>query len=208
MMENPKAARAAADGKAPLQYLDPVMDEDIAYVMEHGALKYGLRNYRDTPMKASVYVGAMRRHLKAWATGEDLDPDSGRPHLAHLVACAVVIEAAREAGTYVDDRTVKASTPLSDRVHIDGDQQAKAGGGSALPWVAIRAVPGEPYVVDCCGSVLTENAVDAAPLGAIFRRFSDATSGAAGKAQCCCGSYCIVDNACGDNEDCTGAVKR
>lgn len=122
---NPKELQATADSKAPLQYLDPVMDEDIAYVMEHGALKYGLRNYRDTPMKASVYVGAMRRHLKAWATGEDLDPDSGRPHLAHLVACAVVIEAAREAGTYVDDRTVKASTPLSDLVHIDGDQQAK-----------------------------------------------------------------------------------
>ncbi len=123
---NPKALRAVADGKVPLEYLEPALEAPLAHVMKHGADKYGRRNYRDTPCKISTYVGAIRRHTLAWQTGEDIDPDSGQPHLAHIAACCAVMLGAEEAGTRVDDRHVAFTTPLSDRVHIDGDMDAKA----------------------------------------------------------------------------------
>ncbi len=133
MTTNPKEVQAARDAKAPLDYLEPCVDEEIAWVLFGGAQKYGRRNYRDTPMKMTTYVGAIRRHVAAWAVGEDFDPDDARHHLAHIGACVHVMLAAIDEGTAVDDRFDKGSTRLSDRVHIDGDQQAKAARPVPLP---------------------------------------------------------------------------
>lgn len=122
---NPKELRAAADGKAPLEFLEPAGEVETAYVMQHGAEKYGRRNYTVTPCKVLTYVGAVQRHLRAIRLGEDVDPDSGRSHWAHIRACADVVMGAQSAGMLVDDREAYA-TPLSDRVHIEGDLDAKA----------------------------------------------------------------------------------
>ncbi|MDQ3091267.1 MAG: DUF5664 domain-containing protein [Actinomycetota bacterium] len=124
---NPKAARAVADGKAPLDYLEPPADAATARVLRTGAAKYGRRNYRDTDMLITTYVGAIRRHAAAWLSGEDLDPDDGEHHLAHIGACVHVCMGAIDADKMVDDRFVMESLPASDAVHIDGDQDAKAG---------------------------------------------------------------------------------
>jgi hypothetical protein len=114
---NPKAARAVADGKAPLDYLESaVCDPSEARVMFSGAQKYGRRNFRDSTIKATTYVGALRRHVNAFASGEDIDPDSGEPHLAHIRACCAVLMSAQDAGTYHDDRRVQFSiTPQYQR---------------------------------------------------------------------------------------------
>ncbi len=102
--DNPKLIRALKDGKAPLEYLiDSVMDGD-AHVMKGGADKYGIRNWIIDHIKASTYIGAIRRHLKAWSEGESIDPDSGWSHLYHIRAsCAIVLDAERH-GTLIDDR--------------------------------------------------------------------------------------------------------
>ena len=102
--ENPKHIQAMKDGKAPLEYLvDFVMTGD-AYVHQGGAIKYGYRNWTIDKIKASTYIAAIRRHLKAWSEGEDLDPDSGWSHLYHIRAgCAIVLDA-DNAGTLIDDR--------------------------------------------------------------------------------------------------------
>ena len=84
--ENPKHIRAMKDGKAPLEYLVWSVLEGEAHVLQGGAEKYGIRNWRKDKIKASTYEGAMLRHLKAWAEGEDNDPDSGFSHLQHLRA--------------------------------------------------------------------------------------------------------------------------
>lgn len=106
-MDNPKAARAVADGKDPLDYLESaVCDPSEARVMKSGADKYGRRNFRDSTILATTYVGAIRRHLNAFASGEDTDPNSGEPHLAHIRACCAVLLSAQDAGTYEDDRGV------------------------------------------------------------------------------------------------------
>lgn len=139
---NPKAARAVTDGKAPLDYLEPICDAGEARVLAGGAAKYGRRNFRDpgTEMLWSTYLGSMRRHLNALHAGEDIDPDSGEHHLSHIRANTAVLLAAMDAGTLRDDRLDTTVTSRSDAVHKDGNQDAKADTWSA------SAV--EPFVVD------------------------------------------------------------
>ncbi|APL99487.1 endolysin; inhibits RNA polymerase [Aquamicrobium phage P14] len=69
-----------------------------------GAAKYGRSNYRAVGVRASIYIDAAQRHLFAWASGEDNDPDSGLPHLAHLLASIAIIVDAQAAGKLTDDR--------------------------------------------------------------------------------------------------------
>jgi len=71
-----------------------------------GALKYGRSNFREIGVRASIYYDAARRHLNKWFEGEDCDPDSGLPHLAHALACIAIVVDAQAAGKLNDDRMV------------------------------------------------------------------------------------------------------
>lgn len=69
-----------------------------------GMLKYGRSNFRAVGVRASIYFDAANRHLNAWFEGENEDPDSGLPHLAHALACLAIIVDAEAAGKLTDDR--------------------------------------------------------------------------------------------------------
>jgi hypothetical protein len=71
-----------------------------------GTLKYGRSNWREAGARASIYYDAARRHLEAWFEGEDADPTSGLPPLAHALACLAIIVDAEAAGKLSDDRMV------------------------------------------------------------------------------------------------------
>lgn len=101
---NPKYVQAQKDGKIRMECLATSVLASEARVLAHGADKYGARNWRKDEILASTYEGAMMRHLFAWINGEDLDPDSGEPHLSHLRACAAVVMDADSFGKLVDDR--------------------------------------------------------------------------------------------------------
>jgi hypothetical protein len=73
-----------------------------------GALKYGRSNWRAVGVKASIYADAAQRHLAAWFEGEDNDPDSGLPHMAHALACLAILVDAQAAGNLTDDRQFPA----------------------------------------------------------------------------------------------------
>jgi len=80
----------------------PVLEMGLA--MMEGARKYGRHNYRIAGVRASVYYDACLRHLMAWYEGEDIDPDSGLPHLAKAMACLCVIRDSVIRDNWVDDR--------------------------------------------------------------------------------------------------------
>lgn len=107
MTTNPKYIQAQKEGKLPMEYLVYTVLAMDAKVHKHGADKYGERNWRVSEILASTYEGAIMRHFLAWAQGEDLDPDSGLPHLAHIRACCAVVLDSEIAGTLVDDRDRK-----------------------------------------------------------------------------------------------------
>ena len=69
-----------------------------------GALKYGRSNFRAVGVKASIYVDAAKRHLNAFFEGQNEDPDSGLPHLAHALACIASLVDAEACGKLNDDR--------------------------------------------------------------------------------------------------------
>lgn len=69
-----------------------------------GMLKYGRNNWRETGVRATIYIDALKRHINAYAEGEDLDPDSGMPHLSHALACLAILVDAKAADKLNDDR--------------------------------------------------------------------------------------------------------
>lgn len=71
-----------------------------------GALKYGRSNWRASGVRATIYYDAARRHINAWFEGEDTDPASGLPHVAHALACLAIVVDAEAAGRLNDDRMV------------------------------------------------------------------------------------------------------
>jgi hypothetical protein len=102
--DNPKLIQAQKEGKAPLEYLVTTVWPGDARCHKSGADKYGVFNWRKDHILASTYKGAMLRHLKAWAEGEDTDPDSGESHLYHIRACAAIVLDSEMHNTLIDDR--------------------------------------------------------------------------------------------------------
>ena len=80
-------------------------------VMKQGADTYGAYNWCEHPMKASTYYNAILRHLSAWWQGEDLDPKSGLPPMAHIRASAGILIDQQETNRMIDDRP-KMLAPL------------------------------------------------------------------------------------------------
>lgn len=58
--------------------------EDEARVWMHGKAKYAAWNWAKG-MAWSVPLACALRHLAAFQRGEDIDPESGLPHLAHAM---------------------------------------------------------------------------------------------------------------------------
>jgi hypothetical protein len=79
--------------------------------MHDGIAKYGQFNWREHAVSASVYEDAMWRHLLAWRDGENLAADSGRHHLAHVMACCAILLDADAMGKLNDDRGLPGNAP-------------------------------------------------------------------------------------------------
>ena len=104
MSDNPKDMMAVALGKVPMQLIPPVADELMARVLEGGAAKYGVFNWRERSIAIQTYIGAIMRHTAAIRRGEDIDTESGLPHMAHIMATAAIVLDATEHQTLIDDR--------------------------------------------------------------------------------------------------------
>lgn len=99
---NPKDACGIR--KAPLSCVPLPVLLELGCAMLEGQLKYARHNYRAIGVRASVYFDAAIRHLFAWWEGEDLDPDSGMPHIVKAMACLAVVRDAQLQGKCTDDR--------------------------------------------------------------------------------------------------------
>lgn len=57
---------------------------DVVEVLMYGAKKYAPESWKLVPDATNRYWGAACRHLAAMAKGQETDPESGLPHVAHL----------------------------------------------------------------------------------------------------------------------------
>lgn len=99
---NPKDALGIA--KPGFHYIPPAALLQLGRAMVDGRNKYGLMNWRDKKVKASVYYDAALRHKLSWWDGETLAPDSLVHHLAHDMACNAILLDAIATGNLIDDR--------------------------------------------------------------------------------------------------------
>lgn len=84
---------------------------ECGLAMMTGAMKYGRHNWRKTPVVASVYYDAAMRHIMAWWEGQDFDQESGLNHLAHAMACLVILRDADIHNTLNNNRAFSSKDP-------------------------------------------------------------------------------------------------
>lgn len=102
LRENPKDV--IGSGKLPIDLVPDTAISLISLAHLEGGLKYGFWNWRHAGIRMSVYIAALKRHIAALENGEDLDPDSGLWHPAHIGACNNIIIDAHACGKLIDDR--------------------------------------------------------------------------------------------------------
>lgn len=102
--DNPKTFMGAQ--KPSIESIPQTAIVELGVRMGHGADKYGAFNWRHQPISSSVYIGAMGRHLAAFADGEYFDTDCpyGTSHLAAIMACAALLIDGFQSGRINDNR--------------------------------------------------------------------------------------------------------
>jgi hypothetical protein len=80
-----------------------------AEVMATGAEKYGRANWRDDAVETMTYLDAAMRHMLAYIDGQDNDPESGKPHLAHAMCCMAILLDAQAIGKRIENRPTKGA---------------------------------------------------------------------------------------------------
>jgi hypothetical protein len=101
------AARKLDTGKLQLHLLPPEALAAAARAFGFGASKYAPWNWAGGFSWSRLYA-AQQRHMTAWWSGEETDPESGLSHLDHAMACMMMLAAHRELGMGQDDRPVYA----------------------------------------------------------------------------------------------------
>lgn len=79
-------------GKAPLSYVleMPNAIEGVSSVAAFGAIKYARNNYKKGLDHVEI-VNSLMRHLAKYMNGEDVDPESGLPHVDHVAWNAMAL---------------------------------------------------------------------------------------------------------------------
>jgi hypothetical protein len=104
MPTNPK--QLYGDKKPPVHLIHQIAELHESAALHSGRRKYGENNYIQTPVEAMTYVGAMLRHIKAWVSGERVDPKELVHHLGAVKACATILLTTEATGMMIDNRPV------------------------------------------------------------------------------------------------------
>jgi hypothetical protein len=102
--------------KARIELVDPLAIEGLAKVLEFGAKKYAVDNWRNG-FNYTRIIGSLERHLNAIKRGEDVDPESGLPHIDHVGCNWMFLSFFMKERTDLDDRwyTKKKGTDAPDK---------------------------------------------------------------------------------------------
>lgn len=133
--------------KAPMSTLSMPVVYEMALAMLDGGCKYRRHNYRIAGVRVSIYYDAAMRHITRWWEGEELDldvieedgtvtPGSGLPHLAHAMACLMIIRDGELTGNRTDDRPPMTMKPgWMDQLNRDARTIVEKYDGGKPPYV-------------------------------------------------------------------------
>lgn len=92
-------------GKPRLDLVSGDFLRALGQVLGFGAEKYGAWTWARGKDWSKDYA-SVQRHLTLWHDGEDLDPESGLPHLAHAATDVMFLLVSQLRGLGRDDRPV------------------------------------------------------------------------------------------------------
>lgn len=79
-------------GKRQYGLVPPIAFAHFVDVLTSGAKKYEPENWRRVPNAIDRYFDAAMRHMwDGWKSGEQLDPETKKHHLAHAMCCLAFI---------------------------------------------------------------------------------------------------------------------
>lgn len=112
-------------GKPPMHLIPWEAMEGVARVMAHGETKYGTHQWRGGFAWGRL-AGACLRHLFAWLSGQDKDPESGESHIDHALCCLMFLTAHIKSGLGKDDRyKAPIQAPAPDLEVLDTPPDSK-----------------------------------------------------------------------------------
>ena len=88
---SPEEGRKFDGGKLEYGLLPPKALEATVEILTFGAQKYARDNWKHVDDAKRRYFDALQRHVWAWKQGEQLDPESGKHHLAHAMCCLMFL---------------------------------------------------------------------------------------------------------------------
>jgi hypothetical protein len=105
----PGQASKFDSGKVRMDLLPIRPLKDVAEILTYGADKYGSDNWREgKPIAHSRHYAGIQRHLMAYWSGEDLDPETGKSHLAHAACGLLFFLELSKSHPELDDRCKSA----------------------------------------------------------------------------------------------------
>ena len=102
-MKKLKGGKKYDQGKPRMDLLDRYAIEQLANVLGFGANKYAAHNWRVGISYGRLSAAAIR-HLLAFQDGENHDPESGLPHVAHAMCCCMFLLKTSAVRRDLDDR--------------------------------------------------------------------------------------------------------
>lgn len=100
---NSKQSMKHDSGKDPVELVPASFIREISKVLAHGAQKYERNNWTKG-LPWTRILGSTLRHIYAWASKEDKDPESGLPHLAHAATNIMFLMTWSKTRKALDDR--------------------------------------------------------------------------------------------------------
>lgn len=93
-------------GKSPLSMILEARHalDGMAGVLAFGAEKYARGNWHKGLYHADI-CDSMLRHISAYLSGEDIDPESGKPHVDHIFTNAMFLAEGYRTHPELDNRS-------------------------------------------------------------------------------------------------------
>lgn len=100
------------EGKTDMSLLCPISLTGTSRILTKGAVKYARHNWTKGMLWSRV-IASLLRHLFKFMAGEDIDEESGEPHVDHIACNAMFLQNYYRQHKSFDDRlkTVSNNEP-------------------------------------------------------------------------------------------------